>query len=291
MKSFKSYHPLAGAVYYLYFIIFTVVYRHPAAVGIALVSTFSFAVITAGKRAVIFNLRFTLPVFLVTAVLNPLINHEGATVLCYFKNGNPLTLESVIYGIYSGTMLAAVMNIFLSLNEVMTDDKISYLLGNAAPYLALVFSLTLRFIPQFTGYVKEALSAQKALGSSRDTSFFGKMKMSAAVISSAVTRSIEHSAETALSMKGRGFATGKRTYFSLCRFTSKDIAALIFFSVCIVCISVLTVNGALGFTYFPVISKPKTDWKEMTALFLSFALFIFPCFTDIKEEIRWKLSH
>ena len=122
MKSFKSCHPLAGAVYYLYFIIFTVVYRHPAAVGIALVSAFSFAVITTGKRAVIFNLRFVLPVFLVTAVLNPLINHEGATVLVYFKNGNPLTLESVIYGLYSGTMLAAVMNIFLSLNEIMTDD-------------------------------------------------------------------------------------------------------------------------------------------------------------------------
>ena len=64
MKSFKSCHPLAGAVYYLYFIIFTVVYRHPAAVGIALVSAFSFAVITTGKRAVIFNLRFVLPVFL-----------------------------------------------------------------------------------------------------------------------------------------------------------------------------------------------------------------------------------
>lgn len=291
MKSFKSCHPLAGAVYYLYFIIFTVVYRHPAAVGIALVSAFSFAVITTGKRAVIFNLRFVLPVFLVTAVLNPLINHEGATVLVYFKNGNPLTLESVIYGLYSGTMLAAVMNIFLSLNEIMTDDKISYLIGNAAPYLALVFSLTLRFIPQFTGYVKEALSAQHTLGNNKKNSITGKIKMSATVISSSVTRSIEHSAETAQSMKSRGFATGKRTYFSLYRFTSKDIAALIFFSVCIVSISVLTANGALSFTYFPVISSSNRDWKELSALLLSFVLFIFPCFTDIKEEIRWKLSH
>ena len=197
MKTFRSYHPLTGAVYFLYFVVFTVIYRHPIAVASALLCAFLLAAVNAGKRAVSFNLRFILPVFLLTAILNPMINHEGATILYYLKNGNPITLESVIYGLYAGAMISSVMNIFLSINEIMTDDKISYLLGNAAPYLALVFSLTLRFVPQFTGYIREAANAQKMIENGSKKDFVSRIKMSSAAVSSAVTRSIEHSAQTA----------------------------------------------------------------------------------------------
>lgn len=291
MKTFKSYHPLTGAVYFLYCIIFTVIYRHPIAVVTAFLCAFLLALTTSGKRAVRFNLRFILPVFLLTAAINPLINHEGATILTYFKNGNPLTLESVSYGVYAGVMLAAVMNIFLSINEIMTDDKISYLLGNTAPYLALIFSLTLRFIPRFTEYIKEASAAQKMLADEGEKGFAKSFKASAAAVSSAVTRSIEHSAQTAVSMKSRGFATGKRTYFSLYRFTSRDIFALSYIAACVLYISLMTANGALDFYYFPVTARLEFDFKTVSALAVSFALLVFPGFIDVKEEIKWKLSH
>lgn len=291
MKTFRSYHPLTGAVYFLYFVVFAVIYRHPIAVASALLCAFLLAAVNAGKRAVSFNLRFILPVFLLTAILNPMINHEGATILYYLKNGNPITLESVIYGLYAGAMISSVMNIFLSINEIMTDDKISYLLGNAAPYLALVFSLTLRFVPQFTGYIREAANAQKMIENGSKKDFVSRIKILSAAVSSAVTRSIEHSAQTALSMKSRGFATGKRTYFSLYRFTSGDIFALIFISVCILYISAMSAWGALSFNYFPTASKLEFDFKTASSLAVSFALFIFPCFVDVKEEIKWKLSH
>lgn len=35
------------------------------------------------------------PVFPISAVVNPLFNHKGVTLIFYLTNGNPLTLESI----------------------------------------------------------------------------------------------------------------------------------------------------------------------------------------------------
>jgi energy-coupling factor transport system permease protein len=41
----------------------------------------------------------------VTAWLNPLFNHAGVTLLFYLPGGNPVTLESMVYGLAAATML------------------------------------------------------------------------------------------------------------------------------------------------------------------------------------------
>lgn len=40
-----------------------------------------------------------LPLMLLAAVVNPLVSHQGVTVLFRFPSGNACTLESVLYGI------------------------------------------------------------------------------------------------------------------------------------------------------------------------------------------------
>ena len=42
-----------------------------------------------------------LPACLLMMVINPLFSHEGATMLFYLKDGNPVTLESILYGVGS----------------------------------------------------------------------------------------------------------------------------------------------------------------------------------------------
>ena len=41
------------------------------------------------------------------ALINPAFNHEGATLLTYLPSGNPLTLESILYGLAAGARLGA----------------------------------------------------------------------------------------------------------------------------------------------------------------------------------------
>ena len=64
---------------------------------------------------------FILPAVILASVLNPLIVHQGETMLWYLPNGNPVTLEAVIYGIGAGFMLASVISWFASFQEVMTS--------------------------------------------------------------------------------------------------------------------------------------------------------------------------
>ena len=78
-----------------------------------------------------------LPAILLTALINPIFNHEGVTILGYLPSGNPVTQESVIYGICAALMIVSVICHFSCYNEVMTSDKFIYIFGkisNFAPF-------------------------------------------------------------------------------------------------------------------------------------------------------------
>lgn len=40
-----------------------------------------------------------IPFLLFMAVMNPVFNHQGVTILFYLNNGNPITKESILYGV------------------------------------------------------------------------------------------------------------------------------------------------------------------------------------------------
>ncbi len=107
-----------------------------------------------GKKAAKFGLKYMLPMFVVAALINPAFSHSGKTILSYLPNGNPLTLESIIYGIAAAVMLISVIIWFSCYNEVMTSDKFVYLFGRIIPALSLVLSMTLRFVPKFKAQIR-----------------------------------------------------------------------------------------------------------------------------------------
>ena len=120
---FSAYHPLVNFLYFTLVLSFSMVLNHPLAQGISLVCACLYAIQTEGRKAVLFTLRWCLPIMLLTAFMNPAFNHEGKTILLYFPTGNPLTLESILYGLSSGAMIATVMLWFLRFNRVITSDK------------------------------------------------------------------------------------------------------------------------------------------------------------------------
>ena len=162
--SFANYHPIVNLLYFALVIAFSMLLTHPVAQILALVCAVTYAVSIEGKKSALFLLKFCLPMVLLTAFINPAFNHEGATILYYFSSGNPLTLESILYGLSAGAMLVTVILWFSAFSRVMTSDKFIYLFGKVIPALSLVLSMSLRFVPKFKKQTEIVVEAQRCIG-------------------------------------------------------------------------------------------------------------------------------
>lgn len=289
--SFSGYHPVVNLIYFVFVIGFSLVLSHPLAQGISLICAIAYAVSADGKKSVLFLLRYCLPMVLLTAFINPAFNHEGATTLLYFPNGNPLTLESILYGFSAGTMLVTILMWFSSFNKVMTTDKFIYLFGKVIPALSLVLSMSLRFVPKFKSQMQTVTEAQRSIG--RDVSsgsLLQRTKTAIHIFSIMITWSLENAIETSDSMKSRGYGLKGRTAFSIYRFDQRDKSALIWLSFCGLFLIAGTILNAFGFRFFPDIRYTVIDMTTVPFYFIYFALCITPVIVNYKEEKKWKTS-
>lgn len=289
--SFSEYHPFINLIYFAFTISFSLVLAHPLAQGISIMCAVIYAVSINGKKSVIFLLKYCLPMVLLTAFINPAFNHEGATTLLYFPNGNPLTLESILYGFSAGVMIITSLMWFSSFNRVMTTDKFIYLFGKVIPALSLVLSMSLRFVPKFKSQMQTVTEAQRSIG--RDVSngsLFERTKTAIHIFSIMITWSLENAIETADSMKSRGYGLKGRTAFSIYRFEERDKYALIWLSFCGLFIIAGTLLNAFGFRYFPDIRYAAFDMTTIPFYCVYSALCITPVILNYKEERKWKTS-
>jgi len=290
--AFSSFHPIVNMSYFVVVIGFAMFFMHPVSLGISLVCAFTYNIYLNRKKAVRMGLLLMLPMLILTAALNPLFNHQGATILAYLPNGNPLTLESTMYGIAASVMLITVIAWFSCFNAVMTSDKFVYLLGRMIPALSLILSMALRFVPVFFAQIKIVSNAQKCIG--RDVSsgnIFRKIKHGIKILSIMVTWALENAIETADSMKSRGYGLPGRTAFSIFRFTKRDGLAISYILICAALILIGAVLEVHRFRYFPTIRHISGGFHKVWTLLLfalHFILCIFPLIVNIKEDLTWK---
>ena len=289
---FAKYHPLVNFLYFILVIGFSMALNHPLAQGISLVCAVLYAVQTEGKKAVLFTLRWCLPIILLTAFINPAFSHEGITILLYFPTGNPLTLESILYGLSSGVMIATVMLWFRNFNRVMTSDKFIYLFGRIIPAMSLVLSMTLRFIPKFKAQLSSVTDAQKSIGRDiSEGSLWHRTKIAITVLSIMVTWALENAIETADSMKSRGYGLPGRSAFSIYRFDDRDKLALLFLGFCGLYLLSGTISNAFGFLYFPRLRYVGINVVTLSFQFVYVCLCMMPVVLNWAEERKWKAIH
>ena len=276
-------------LYFALVIVFTMFFMHPVSLLISLVCALTYAVYLNGRKAVRFSLTALLPMMLLAALVNPVFNHEGVTILTYLPTGNPLTLESIVYGVASAFMLASAILWFSCYSAVMTSDKFVYLFGRIIPALSLVLSMALRFVPKFKAQFRVVSEAQACVG--RDTSngsLLRRTKNAITVISIMVTWSLENAIETADSMKSRGYGLPGRTAFSIYRFDDRDKLALLWLGFCGFYILSGWAIGGLGWRYYPTIKG--TIWGAFPISFqiVYLALCLTPVILNEMEDRKWK---
>lgn len=289
MNEFKSYHPVVNFIYFVFVIGFSCFFMHPVCLGISVVSGFTYSVLLKGTGAIKINLVYMIPMLLITAVMNPLFNHGGVTIIEYLPDGNPLTLESVIYGLCAAFMIVSVICHFSCYNEVMTSDKIIYLFGRIVPSLSLIISMTLRFVPRFVHQLKLIADVQRCMGRGvSGGSIIKRAKHGLDILSVMTTAALENAIETADSMKSRGYGIHGRTSFSIFRFDSRDRKALVWLFFSGIYTFIGAFNGAMDFTYFPSVKGTELSVYGFSVFFVYLLLCISPVIIELREVIRWK---
>ena len=288
MNEFKMYHPLVNFSYFAYVLGFACTWMHPLMLASSLVCSFLYMCIINGEQA-LHSLAFLLPAMLITAVINPLFNHEGMTILGYLPDGNPLTQESIIYGLCAAASLVSVLCFFMCFSTVMTSDKFMYLFGKIIPSLSLILSMTLRFVPLFSERLKKTVEVQKCIGKGLDEKgVFKKIKNALRILSITVTWALENAIDTADSMKARGYGTGKRTSFSNYRLEKRDIAVLFYILLLGIYVIVGNISGQTDFSFFPVIKSTPITIYSISVFVSYFLLCITPVIIELWEVRKWK---
>lgn len=277
--------------YFTLVLVFTMFLPHPAALGLSLVCAMVYAIYLKGGRAVAGSLRYLLPMALIAAVVNPAFSHEGTTTLTYLPSGNPLTLESILYGLFAAGLLCAVIIWFSCLTQVLSSDKFVYLFGRAAPALSLVLSMSLRFVPRFKTRFHQVADAQRCMG--RDVSqgpLLQRLRAAATVFSIVVTWSLEDAIHTADSMKSRGYGLPGRTAFSIYRFDARDRGLLLWLGLCGAYLAWGWATGALAWRWYPSVKAAPLSPFTLSLFPVFLALCMTPVFLDRREDAAWKRS-
>ena len=290
MNEFSRYHPIVNFAYFVFVIVFSCFFMHPLCLAVSLMDGFTYLLMLKGKNAVFKNFLFMLFCFVSMSVVNPLFSHEGMTILAYFPSGNPLTFESVIYGICAGAMLVSVVCHFLCFNEVVTSDKIIYLFGKISPSLSLVISMSLRFVPKFLSQLKVVVNTDRCMG--RGISNGGivkRAKHGLQILLVMTTWALENAIETADSMKSRGYGLKGRTYFSVFTFSKRDKLALLILMLMGIYTFMGSINGQLDFKCYPSIAFPEISLYSVSVFVYYVIICFYPVIIEMWEVRRWKL--
>ena len=285
---FSTYHPLINFMYFVVVIGCSMFVMHPVFLCLSGIGGFAYYFYLKRMKAVKTALWMMLPVFLISAVVNPLFTHEGVTILGYFQSGNPLTLESIIYGLASGVMIVCVLNWFSCYQVVMTSDKFIYLFGKIIPAMSLILAMVFRFVPKFKNQIVKISDSQKCIG--RDVTNGNVLERShhgMKILSIVTTWALENSVETADSMRSRGYGLRGRTNFSKYRFDTRDKMM----SLVIAVPGLVVIGGIIGktvnFLYYPMILVNQNTAGAFLVYFCYGGLCMLPLTVNIIEDIKW----
>lgn len=283
----QAIHPAVSLFYFTAVIVFAMFLMNPVCLTLSLLCSAATAVVLNGRKTVLFALKVILPLALLAIVINPFVNHRGVTVLGYLPWNNPLTLESILFGVASAVMLSSTVLWFSSFHTVMTSDKLVFLFGKTLPALGLMLSMSLRFVPKFNAELREVRNAQRLLFPEK-SGLIPRIKSAVRVLSVMISRALEDSLETADSMKARGYGLKGRTAYSRYRMTGQDWFLLSVTIVLTAAIAVFCFCKTARFRYYPSITQLKSAADTFIFYGTYAVLLLIPLILTVGEGIRWR---
>ncbi len=291
--AFGKYHPAVNFLYFALVLVCAMFLMHPVCLAISLLGAVCYAVTLRGWRGLRARLAFLFPMVLLAALINPAFNHEGATTLAWLPGGNPLTLESIVYGVAAGAMLAAVVLWFVCFSAVLTSDKLICLFGRVIPALSLVLTMALRFIPRFTAQFRAVREVRRCLSGEDGEKKrpFRRLSDAVTALSAVLTWSLENAVDTADSMRSRGYGLPGRTSFTVYRFDDRDWLAVTWLLSCGAFVLLCWRLGGFGWRYFPTVKGNDVTPLTLCLFGTYLALCLTPVILDAVEVLAWRRAN
>lgn len=256
----------------------SVTVTRPEFAAVSLAGSLSAGLVLRGKKGAAFALTLCLPAFILTALVNPLVNHLGVTVLFYLFD-NPVTAEACVYGLAAGGMFAAVLMWFYALGPLVSGADFAAMLGRALPKTALTLNTAFGCEPKLRRDMAAIAEARALLGEKKTVR--GGLK----VLDTAVGCALEDAAETAVQMRARGFGLRPRT-----RYGAKK-GGTAFFIAAAACLAAVVAArlAAAPYWYYPVYTMPYAAADIAAAVAFGVLCFL-PAAAGLTEALRWRLS-
>ena len=283
--AFSGFHPVVNFIFFLVALGLTMFIQQPVYLLISMISGCAYLLYLQGKKGFLRQVGYLVPILVMMAIMNPVFNHEGVTVLWYLPNDNPITLEAICFGLASAVMMGASIVWFNCCNTVFTSDKIIYLFGRVIPALSLMISMTLRFVPRFKNFLQSVLRTQQAMHKPENTK--EKLGQALAAFSATVSWAMEQSIVSADSMKSRGYGLFGRTAFSIYIFEKRDGVALMM--LCLLCVGTVVPHlvGLMGWTYYPSMTGDLLGPVQILAYLCYGGMCNLPLIIDLMEDRKW----
>jgi len=284
MRSLRERHPGAVCVYYVCAVLPVMFGLNPVTAGIGLAGAMAF-LLALGERLRSMLLYIALP--LISGILNPVFNHNGKTVL-FFLNSNPVTAESVLYGLVMGLLIASALAWGRSFTRIMDTDRAMTVLGGLHPKAALVLSVALRYIPLLRRQAQNTREAAAGLGLIREDNGIDRIGGALRVTDGLVTWGLENGIVTADSMAARGYGTGIRTRYRLYLWERGDTALCVLSVLLLVMLVYARATGKIGYTWYPELVTPERSLTGMAAYAAFAALSFLAAILETGDGLKWK---
>ena len=284
---FDSYHPMINLIYFVAAITCTVCFKHPIFLTIGYFCAFVYSVKLGGWKMLLLNLAFFLLAFGYAARYAS-YEHFGVTVLAVNMIDNQITLESLVYGLVNGFVIATVCMWCCCIFMLITADKIVYLFGRISPKLSLFISILLRTVPRVQVRAKRIEIYREGIGKGIvQGNLRHKFLHLLSLISILITWTMEDFVESSNSMKSRGYSLRGRTAFSIYRFDNRDRSLIIVFFWCLTVIGMGVLLNQTTMYFDPMlIMNPITRLSYV--FYVSYALFLLlPLGLQIVGEYRF----
>ena len=283
--TFSTCHPAVPALWFALVLAFTMTTFHPVLLGVALLACW----LWWGRLGARPRVGRLLPLLALAALMNPLFSHAGVTVLAYFPSGNPLTLESVLFGLGAALMLWAALALAGCLSRVMTADKWMCLLGRGAPVLSLLLSMVLGAVPRLRGRLAQVSAAQRQVGR-RGGTRLERARLGLRGLGVVLAWSMEDALVRADSMESRGYGLPGRTSYTNYRLTAEDRRLLAALACAGGYLLLMGAAGGLDWQYYPMVKGSGLSLWSLSALADWGLLCALPLYLEWKEEREWRSS-
>ncbi len=322
MDALKSYHPVVGFSFFLLMIILSLASMQPVFQCISFVAAVGYGVAVSGPRSFVRGNWWVIVLIIVVMLFNSVFGGRGLTVLFSINLGfmqTPVTVESLVYGLIMGLMLANVILWFNVLGKVSSMQGFIELFTKLSPTAGMMIARITVFIPELLVQAKLVDRAQRTFSTPRaheagqyKTDQSGALQAEAmstsatfvatdsaegtsrrsrkrqlayggALSSHLMEWGMEKSLITAHSMVARGYGSRKRTSFRRTRLTIRDLVPLSITLALGLTSFICVIWAGMHYTYYPHLS-PLTLWWG----YLPFVLLcLVPLVLQLGEEYAW----